>query len=141
MAQDLGAGNEAGVPTHPPVANPCYIYQSRILEMPNGSLCLTSRMPSFASQFMCHLSICLPSSGLTSTWARCNNIPGQYCLKGFGTAHIRSPRLEERTKGNTAKLRSYSTVDDITNHGGVNLRYVDNTLTCRPTVEELFNSM
>ena len=38
-------------------------------------------MPLFVSQFILHCNICLSSSELTPTQAKCNNISGQYCLR------------------------------------------------------------
>lgn len=53
--------------------------------MLNDLLYSSSRMSSFASKFISYHNVCLPLSGLTPTQAKCNNIPGQYCLRAFGT--------------------------------------------------------
>ena len=82
MVQDLRAVNNTVVPIHPLVANP-YI----LVQIPEDAKWFTARIPFFASQFIPHHNICLPLSGLTLTQAKCNDIPGQYCLRGFGTAH------------------------------------------------------
>ena len=47
----------------------------------NGLLYSISRMPLFVSQFIPHCNICLPSSELTPTKAKCSNMFGQYCLR------------------------------------------------------------
>ena len=77
MLDDLRAVNDPVVPVHSLMINPHNILvyvpeDAKWFIMLKGS---TPRMPSIASQFTSHYNICLPLSGLTPTWARCNNTP------------------------------------------------------------------
>ena len=77
MLDDLRAVNDPVVPVHSLMINPHNI----LVHVPEDAKwsimlkCSTPRMPSIASQFTSHYNICLPLSGLTPTWARCNNTP------------------------------------------------------------------
>lgn len=85
----------------PLMANPYSILTqilTQSLRMLNDLLYSSSRMSSFASKFISYHNVCLPLSGLTPTQAKCNNIPGQYCLRAFGTVPLVHPGPRERNR-------------------------------------------
>ena len=109
LVQDLRAVNYVVAPIHPLVASP-YNTSTQIPVDTTWLPVFISRMPSSASQFIPLHQTCLPSSRLILTQAKCSNMPGEGCRRGFGTAHTCSPGPRKGTKGNTPKRRCYSTV-------------------------------
>ena len=83
---------------HSFVHNP-YKTSPQIPEDAKYSAVLELKEPFF--WILVHLShnICLPSSGLTTTRAKCTTTPGQYGLRAFRIAHTCSPRPQENNYG------------------------------------------
>ena len=82
--------------------------QSRLLEMPNGVLCLTSRMPAFASLFISHFSICLPLNELAPSWLNATMDSIDAGIWGQPTLVLLGPR--KSAKGNISTRRGHSSV-------------------------------
>ena len=101
------------------MANPCNV-SAQIPGDAKQFTVLDSKMAFFflAHQFIPHLSICLPSGGLTLTQAKCNSTHGQYCLGGFGTTHTCWPG-----PGKTHLNK------------GIIPQHLDDVLTWRPSME------
>ena len=79
-------------------------------------------MPSFASQFIPHHRVCLPSSGLILTQAK----PEIY-LDSIASGMLGQPTPVRQALGK--ELR------EVYIKGGAILQYTDDTLTCSPTRE------
>ena len=90
MVQDLRAVNASPLcdDPHTSLHGQPYNILAQIPEDAKWFTMLDLENVFFASQFIHYHNICLPLSGLTSTQAKGNNIPGQYCLRSFRTAKV-----------------------------------------------------